>query len=131
MKTLPERSVISPVILALALLAATVFLLTMSGINLPLLSNLRVSLGFLLILGMSICAQGGIGRIAAIGQWSHPLAIIGYILGASILILAVSVFFNISLPILANQQQAFVIIAALMGVKVLNAFMHYYFLTRR
>lgn len=130
MKTIPEPSVVSPVILVLAALAAIVVFVTLKGVSLPLLSNLKVNLAILIVLGMSICTQGGIGRIAATGQWTHPLAIVGYILGASILILAVCVFFNISLPFLASQQQAFLVIAVLLGAKMVNAFAHY-FLFRR
>lgn len=130
MKTIPEPSIVSPVIPVLAALAAIVVYVTLKGVNLPLLSNLKVNLAILIVLGMSICTQGGIGRIAATGLWTHPLAIVGYILGASILILAVCVFFNISLPFLASQQQAFLVIAVLLGAKMVNAFAHY-FLFRR
>lgn len=126
MKTIPEPSIVSPVILVLAALAAIVVFVTLKGVNLPLLSNLKVNLAILIVLGMSICTQGGIGRIAATGLWTHPLAIVGYILGASILILAVCVFFNISLPFLVSQQQAFLVIAILLCAKVVNAFAHYF-----
>lgn len=128
MKTITEPSVITPTILLLAALAVAIVFITLKGVSLPLLSNLKVNLAILIVLGLSICTQGGIGRIAATGQWSHPLAIVGYILGASILILTVCVFFNINLPFLASQQQTFLIIAALIGAKVVNAFAHYFLL---
>jgi hypothetical protein len=126
MKTIPEPSVINPAILGLAVLAAFVIFVTLKGVSLPLLSNLKVNLFLLIVLGMSICTQGGIGRIAATGQWSHPLAIVGYLLGAAILILAICVFFNINLPFIASQQQTFLVIAVLAGAKVANAFAHYF-----
>jgi hypothetical protein len=131
MKTISAPSVVSPVILVLALLAVVVIYVTIKDMSLPLLSNLKMNLAILLILGMIVCAQGGIGRIAANGEWSHPLSILGYLLGASILILSAVVFFNISLPFLTSQQQAFLIIAVLMGLKVLNSLAHYYVFTRR
>ena len=131
MKTIPEPSVISPTILILAVLAAALVFVTLKGVSLPLLSNLKVNLGILIVLGMSICTQGGIGRIAASGQWMHPLAIVGYILGASILILAVCVFFNINLPFLSSPQQTFLVIAVLLGAKVVNAFAHYFLFQSR
>lgn len=126
MKTIPEPSVISPVILVFAALAAIIVFVTLKDVNLPLLSNLKVNLGILILLGMSICTQGGIGRIAATGQWGHPLAIVGYLLGVSILVLAFCVFFNINLPFIASQQQAFLVITLLLGAKVVNAFAHYF-----
>lgn len=128
MKTISEPSVISPTILILAALAAAVLFITPKGIKFPLLSNPKVSLGILIVLGMTICAQGGIGRIAAVGNWAHPQAILGYILGAAILLIAASMFFNFNLPFITSQQQAFVVIAALLGAKVINAFVHYYLL---
>ncbi len=130
MKTIPEPSVINPTILLLAALAAGVVFVTLKGLNLPLLSNLKVNLAILIVLGMSICTQGGIGRIAASGLWTHPLAIMGYLLGVSILVLAFCVFFNINLPFIASQQQAFLVIAVLLGAKVANAFAHYFLFSR-
>jgi hypothetical protein len=131
MKTISEPSVISPAILILAALAAAILLITLKGVKLPLLSNPKVALGVLIVLGMTICTQGGIGRIAAVGNWAHPQAILGYILGTSILLVAASVFFNLKLPFITSQQQAFLVIAALLGTKVINAFAHYYLLSRR
>jgi hypothetical protein len=84
-----------------------------------------VDIILLVIIGMTICAQGGIGRVAATGQWSHPLSIIGYILGSLILLIALSVFVGWKLPFIANDQQALLTIAILASLKVLNAVIHY------
>ena len=43
----------------------------------------------LVLIGMAICAQGGIGRVAALGVWSHPLSILGYLLGGLILLIVI------------------------------------------
>jgi len=131
MKTISEPSVISPSILVLAALAAAILFITLKGIKVPLLSNPKVALGILIVLGMTICSQGGIGRITATGNWAHPQAILGYILGTAILLVAASIFFNFNLPFITSQQQAFVVIAVLLGAKILNAFAHYYLFTRR
>jgi hypothetical protein len=131
MKTISEPSVVSPTILILAALAAAVLFITLKGIKLPLLSNPKVALGILIVFGMTICSQGGIGRIAAVGNWAHPQAILGYIFGAAILLVAASLFFNFNLPFITSQQQAFVVIAALLGAKVINAFAHYYLLSHQ
>jgi hypothetical protein len=131
MKTISEPSVINPTILILAVLAGAVLFITLKGIKFPLLSNPKVALGVLIILGMTICAQGGIGRVAAVGNWTHPQAILGYILGATILLVSASVFFNFKLPFVTSQQQAFVVIAMLLSAKVINAFSHYYLFSQR
>ena len=131
MKTISEPSVISPTILVLAALAGAVLFVILKGVKVPLLSNPKVALGVLIVLGMTICSQGGIGRIAATGNWTHPQAILGYLLGTAILLVAASIFFNFKLPFITSQQQAFLVVAALMGAKVVNAFAHYFLLTRR
>ena len=125
MKTATKPTVINPVIVILALLTAAVVFLGWRGTTLPLLSNPKISLAIVLLLGMAICAQGGIGRVAAAGQWTHPLSIAGYLLGAAILLLAAAVFFNISLPFIASPQQALVVVAALMAGKVFISVVHY------
>ena len=81
MKTIAQPAVITPSILLLALLFATVVFIGTTDKKVPVLSNVRVDIVLLVILGMAICTQAGIGRIAATGQRAHPLAIIGYLLG--------------------------------------------------
>ena len=125
MKTLTQPAVMTPSIVLLALLAAAVVFIGATGKKVPLLSDVRVDIILLVLIGMAICTQGGIGRIAATGQWSHPLAIIGYILGATILIVATSVFVGWKLPFIQSDQQALIAIAILMGLKVVNAVTHY------
>ena len=125
MKTISQPAVITPTVIVLALLAAAVVFIGATGKKVPLLSNVRVDIVLLVLLGMSICTQAGIGRIAATGEWSHPLAIVGYILGATILLIAASVFVGWKLPFIQNDQQALVAIAILASLKVVNAVTHY------
>lgn len=125
MKTISQPAVITPSILILALLAAAVVFIGATGKKVPLLSNIRVDIVLLVILGMSICTQAGIGRIAATGQWSHPLSIVGYILGGLILLITLAVFVGWKLPYIQTDQQALMAIAILAGLKVVNAVTHY------
>lgn len=125
MKTISQPAVVTPSVLVLALLAAAVVFIGATGKKVPLLSNVRVDIVLLVILGMSICTQAGIGRIAATGQWSHPQAIIGYILGGTILLITLAVFVGWKLPYIQNDQQALIAIAVLASLKVLNAVTHY------
>jgi hypothetical protein len=124
MKTIAQPAVITPTIIALALLAVAVVFIGLTGKKVPLLSNLRVDIILLVVIGMAICTQGGIGRIAASGLWSHPLAIIGYILGGLILLITLAVFTGWKLPFIQTEQQALLSIAILAGLKVLNAVIH-------
>ena len=128
MKTIPQPTVISPGILTLALLFAIVTFIGVTGKKIPLLSSIRLDIVLLVIIGMAICSQGGIGRIAAASQWAHPLAIVGYILGSLILLIALSVFVGWKLPYIQSEQQALLAIAILAGLKVVNAFTDYFLL---
>lgn len=125
MKTITQPAVITPSIIGLALLAAAVVFIGVTGKKVPLLSNVRVDILLLVIIGLSMCTQGGIGRIAATGQWAHPQAIIGYILGGLILLSTLFVFAGWKIPYIANDQQALLFIAILASLKVVNAVTHY------
>ena len=125
MKTITPPAVITPTIIGLALLAAAVVFIGVTGKKVPLLSNIRVDIVLLVLIGMAICTQGGIGRIAATGEWSHPLSIVGYLLGGLILLVTLAVFTGWKLPYIANDQQALLAIAILAGLKVVNAVTHY------
>jgi hypothetical protein len=125
MKTIAQPTVITPTIIGLTLLAAAVVFIGVTGKKIPLFSNVRVDIILLVILGMTICTQGGIGRIAATSAWSHPLSIIGYILGGLILLITLAVFVSWKLPLIANDQQALLAIAILASLKVVNAVTHY------
>ena len=96
----------------------------MKDIKVPLLSNLRTDIVLLLILGMAMCTQG-IGRVAATGQWTHPLAILGYIHGALIFLVALSGFFGWKLFFIQTGQQALLTMAVLMTAKVVGTAIHY------
>src|SRR5215208_2099163 len=121
MKTISQPAVITPSILILALLAAVVVFIGAAGKRVPLLSRVRLDIILLVIIGMTMCTQGGIGRVAATGQWSHPLSIIGYILGGLILLITLAVFVGWKLPYVETDQQALIAIAVLIGLKVVNA----------
>lgn len=125
MKAIPQPAVITPSIIGLALLAAAIVFIGVAGKKVPLLSNIRIDIILLVFIGMTICTQGGIGRIAATGQWSHPQAIIGYLLGGLILLSTLFVFVGWKLPYIANDQQALLFIAILAALKVVNAVTHY------
>jgi hypothetical protein len=126
MKTISQPAVITPTILFLALLAAAVVFIGATGKKVPVLSSVRVDIILLVLLGMAICTQAGIGRIAATGEWTHPLAIVGYVLGGLILLITLAVFVGWKLPWIQNDQQALLAIAILAGLKVVNAVTHYY-----
>jgi hypothetical protein len=111
--------------LLLLLLAAAVTFVGVTGKKVPLLSSVRVDIVLLVVLGMAICMQGGIGRVAAASAWAHPLSIIGYVLGAAILLITLAVFASWKLPLIHSEQQALLAIAILAGAKIVNSVLHY------
>ena len=125
MKTITQSSVITPTIIGLALLFVAITFIGVTGKKVPMLSNIRVDIILLVIIGMTICSQGGIGRVAATGEWTHPLSIIGYLLGGLILIITLAVFTGWKLPYIANDGQALLAIAILASLKAVNAVTHY------
>lgn len=125
MKAITQPAVITPSVLVLTLLAAAIVFIGATGRKVPVLSNTRMDIILVVLLGLAICSQAGIGRIAATGQWSHPQAIIAYILGGLILLIALAVFIGWKLPWIQNDQQALIAIAILVGLKFVNAITHY------
>lgn len=125
MKAITQPAVITPSVLVLTLLAAAIVFIGATGRKVPVLSNIRMDIVLVVLLGLAICTQTGIGRISATGQWSHPQAIIGYILGGLILLIALAVFIGWKLPWIQNDQQALIAIAILVGLKFVNAITHY------
>jgi hypothetical protein len=124
MKTSLQLSTFTPTIAVLVLLAAVIVFIGAAGKKVPLLSNIRLDIILLVVIGMAICQQGGIGRVAATGEWLHPLSILGYVLGGLILLITLAVFAGWSLPWIRNDQQALLVISLLACFKILNAIAH-------
>jgi len=80
MKTISQSAVITPSILILALLAAAVVFIGATGKRVPLLSNIRVDIILLVIIGMTMCTQGRNRTCrrdrsvvaSAFDHWVHP-----------------------------------------------------------
>lgn len=123
MKTTSFPSPIGLNAILLALLIAGIVFIAVTGKKVPVLSNTRVAMGIVLVLGMAMCTSG-IGRVAALQQWTHPLAILGYLLGATILVISLGTIFGWKLPFIQSDAQAILVVAVLMGLKVVNTLVH-------
>lgn len=126
MKSTSMTSPISLNVFVFALLFAAVVFVAITGRRVPVISNARIAMLVLLVLGMTMCAIGGIGRVAAAGQWTHPLSILGYLLGALILIIGLATIFGMKLPYIQGDAQAVIIVACLTAAKVVNAVIHHF-----
>ena len=126
MKTSSLPTPIGLNVILLALLIAAIVFIAVTGKKVPVLSNTRIAMGIVLVLGMAMCTSG-IGRVAALQQWIHPLTILGYLLGALILIIGLGIIFGWKVPYIQSDAQAILIVAALIGVKILNTLVHSFF----
>jgi hypothetical protein len=113
--------------LALGLLLAWIVYATLTGKPLPLISGPRSTMIALLVIGMAACAAGGIGQVGASGRWASPLAILGYLLGAAILVVIASVFTGWKLPMIAGDTQAVTAVGAMIAVKFLLGTASFFF----
>jgi hypothetical protein len=117
----------NPIVLVLGILAAALVFMVMTGRKVPLLSDDRAVLLGLIIIGVATCSQG-ILQVAAKGDWFHPLTILGYILGAAILIIGTAAVFNRQIPPLTSYSQAFIAVAIITAVKMVITIAHRLFL---
>ena len=111
-------------VIALGILAALLVFAVLTGRKVPLLSSDRVALLALVVIGMGMCTQGGIGQVSARGQWSHPFAIVGYLLGASIVAIGIAALFGKQIPPLSNYHQSFTVVAVIAAVKLALTTIH-------
>lgn len=123
MKSVTQPSVLNPTVFALMFLFAAVTVIAISGKRVPFLSNMKVDLVLLVVIGMAICTSG-IGRVAAMNQWTHPLSILGILLGVLILVVAVAAYFGWKLPLIQNDTQSLIAIALLVVLKIANSVVH-------
>jgi hypothetical protein len=75
----------------LGVLAALLVLAVLTGFRAPLIANDRAAFFALAIVGFTMCAVGGIGATQATLGWTHPITLVGIVLGivATLLIAAV------------------------------------------
>jgi hypothetical protein len=121
--TLAANGVNLPLIL-LGILAVGLVAVVLSGRKLPLIGSDRAALIVLVVIGMAMCSQGGLARVAASGAWTHPLAILGYLFGAAILLIGGAALFGKLIPPLTSFHQAFLVVASMAAVKVVIAAIH-------
>jgi hypothetical protein len=77
---------------------------------------------------MFICSNAGIGRVAASGAWWHPFSIIGYLLGAVIIVIGIAALFGKNVPPLTSYHQSFIAVAVIAAIKLVLTTIHRLFL---
>lgn len=105
-------------VVVLGLTAATLVCLTLTGRSVPLISDDRSALLALGVIGFVMCTLGGSGKVPSILGWSHPITIVGSILGVAAMLIVILPLINVKLPVLATDRSAFIALAVVMLVKV-------------
>lgn len=123
-----STSGINLAIIVLGILAVALIGFVMTGRKIPWLSSDRAALIALVVIGMAICSMGGIGRVAASGEWLHPFSIVGYILGAAIIVIGIAALFGKQIPPLTSYYQSFIAVAVIAAVKLVLTAIHRLFL---
>lgn len=107
----------------LGILAAALVFALLTGRKVPLISGERAGLIVLVVIGMAMCTNG-IGRVAAAGAWTHPLSILGYLLGALILVVAGAAILGRPLPLVPGVHQAIIAVSVLEVLKLVFSIVH-------
>jgi len=116
------------VVIALGIFAALLVFAVLTGRKVPLLSSDRSALLALVVIGLLICSQGGIGRVSANGAWLHPFSIIGYVLGVAIIVIGIAALFGKNIPPLTSYYQSFTAVAVIAAIKLILTTIHRLFL---
>jgi hypothetical protein len=116
------------IVIALGILAALLVFAVLTGRKVPLLSTDRAALLALVVIGLIMCTQGGIGRVSASGAWLHPFSILGYLLGATVVVIGIAALFGKNIPPLTSFYQSFTAVAVIAAVKLVLTTIHRLFL---
>ena len=109
----PATSFSNPILAsALGVVIAGLLVAALTSTPLPLLSSDRAMFLAVLVLGLTMCSLGGVGRAPMKYGWTHPITLFGIAVGTLMLLLAAGV--------VAGQMAdrfALTIFAALFAVK--------------
>ncbi len=75
------------------------------------------------LVGMAMCSAG-IGQVAARGEWLHPMSVIGYVLGALILVVVGAALFGVRLPLIDSARMATIAVIVLAIAKIALTQLH-------
>ncbi len=111
-------------VIVLGLLIAFLVFMALTGRKVSLLSSDRAVLVAIVVVGMFLCSRAGIGRVAAVGAWWHPLSIMGYVLGAVIILIGIAALFGRNIPPLVSYYQSIAAVAGIAVIKVILSTIH-------
>jgi hypothetical protein len=84
----------------------------LAGVKAPLITSDRAAFLALTALGFGMCTLG-MGSITTQLGWTHPINIIGSVLGVLIILLVIGVLSGWNLPLITDDRAAFIAVAAI------------------
>src|SRR5690554_6229939 len=85
---------------ALGIIAALLVAAVVTNRPIPLINSERGALIALVVIGMAMCALGGIGPAIAKYGWTSPIFIVGAVLGVLMLLIPGAVLAGVQLPLI-------------------------------
>lgn len=109
----------------LGIVAVLIVSAILTGKQIPVISNERSALIALVVIGIVMCTLGGIGPTQNTYGWTHPVMLIGIVLGVLALLVTglTLIGANISVPLIATDRSAFIALAVIMALKVAMVFL--------
>jgi hypothetical protein len=104
--------------LVLGVLAAGLVFMVLTGRDVPIVGNGAGALVALGLIGILMCTMSGIGSVQGTLGWTHPLTIIGSILGVAALLVIVLPLLGVHPPLIPDSRSAVLALAVIMLGKV-------------
>jgi hypothetical protein len=100
------------------LLSLAITVSTAAGLKLPLITDDRLAVLALVVVGFAMCMTGGSAR--AIGGYgmTHPVSILGSITGVVALLIGASALFSFRLPLIADNRTVLFVMMGIIALKV-------------
>lgn len=107
----------APIAHTLGFLTFGLALLTLVGIQLPILVDDRTAFYALAAAGFLACSLG-MAKISMEQGWTSPITLAGMFFGALAMVLVAGVYFGFSIPFIASDRAALIALTVIIGFKV-------------
>lgn len=101
---------------ALGIVAVLFIAAVLMGWKVPMISDDRAAFIALAVIGFVMCSIG-MGKIATGLGWTHPITLVGVVLGALVILLVVAMLAGWQVPFIADYRAAFIAVAGIGLVK--------------
>ena len=94
------------------------------GVRLPLITSYRAAFIVLLVAGLISCTIGGIGQVSAANAWAHPISIVGFVLGALLLVVGAAYLLGRPLPLISGDRAYLFAFTGILLAKIILTQLH-------